>query len=202
MMMNTTKLLELMSARMFHDLAGPIGAVSNSLEFLEENNPVIRERAMELIQSSSNESILRLKFFRQAYGTINDKEFDFHALFNLISEFVVNTKVKLEWNIEDSLVNSYIAKVLMNLVIISLNAMIQGGVLSFEQQEKKIIMKLDGDRIILTQDSKNLLKGEISNISLSSANIQLYYTFLMLQEAKAEFEIEQSSDQLKFIITY
>ena len=140
-MINTTKLLELMSARMFHDLAGPVGAVSNSLEFLTEDNPVIREKAMELIHSSSDESILRLKFFRQAYGTINDKEFDLHNLFNLISEFVANTKVTLEWNIKDSLVSSYVAKVLMNLVIISLNAMIQGGVLSFENQERKIVIK-------------------------------------------------------------
>ena len=201
-MINTTKLLELMSARMFHDLAGPVGAISNSLEFLEEDNPVIREKAMELIQSSSYESILRLKFFRQAYGTINDKEFDFHNLFNLISEFVEKTKVKLEWNIQDSLVDSYVAKVLMNLVIISLNGMIQGGILSFEQQEKKIIIKLDGQKIILTQDSKKLLKGEIKDIVLSSANIQLYYTFLMLQEAKASLIIEQFPDHMHFIITY
>ena len=45
-MVTTVKLLELMSARIFHDLAGPIGAINNSVDFFEDNNPIIKEKAM------------------------------------------------------------------------------------------------------------------------------------------------------------
>ena len=199
-MVTTIKLLELISARMFHDLAGPIGAINNSIEFLEEEDPLIKEKALQLMKSSAHESILRLKFFRQAYGGLSDNEIHLSTVFALAQEFTENSKITLNWIAEEEIINSYLAKVILNFVIIALNGMIQGGILSIDNKNDKITIILEGKNIIFNEDTKLLLEGDLKHISLSSANIQIYYTYLMLQSAKAKLTINKTTDALQFII--
>lgn len=200
-MVNTVKLLELMSARMFHDLAGPIGAVNNSIDFFEEENQAIKSKAIELAKSSAHESVLRLKFFRQAYGNISDTEISSQSIFLLIEEFLEKSKITLKWTIPETSINSYIAKVLLNMVIIASNAMIYGGVLSFISEDNQFHVELAGKNLIFTDETKSLLRGKVENVSLTSTNVQVYYTFLMLKEALSSLKVDHAQDILKFIIT-
>jgi histidine phosphotransferase ChpT len=202
-MVTTIKLLELISARMFHDLAGPMGAVSNSIEFFEEDDPLIKEKALNLMKSSANESILRLKFFRQAYGAMHDDEVYLSTAHNLIKDFLEGNKVKLHWNIADNIVNSYIAKALLNFVIIALNSMIQGGDLIFDQhQSGSILVTLKGSNLIFTEETNLLLEGNLKYTTLTSANVQVYYTYLMLKEAKAKLSVNKATNEIQFIISF
>ncbi len=202
-MISQIKLLELMSARMFHDLAGPVGAINNSIEFFEEDNPVIKEKALQIIKSSANEAVLRLKFFRQAYGTINDTEVHLNDVKPLINEFLENTKCKLSWNDDDQIsVNSYISKVILNLVIIALSSMIYGGLLEVSYTAARLKITFAGKNLIFTEDSKALLEGDLSHVTLSSANIQIYYTHMMIETAKARLAIKKSADALEFTLSY
>jgi histidine phosphotransferase ChpT len=200
-MVESIKLLELMSARMFHDLAGPVGAVNNSIDFLEEDNPAIKEKALKLVKVSSHEAILRLKFFRQAYGNLGDNEINLNIIHDLINDFIENSKVTLNWQAEDINVGSYIAKTILNFVIIALASMIQGGILIIEHQPDQLKITFQANNIIFSQETKFLLTGDLSYINLSSANIQIYYTYMMLKEAKANLKINQSAEKLEFSIT-
>jgi hypothetical protein len=123
-------------------------------------------------------------------------------MFALISEFMQNNKVKLKWNIKDDLVNSYVAKALLNFVIIALNGMILGGDLVFDQQDNSIIISLQGANIIFTEETSLLLEGNLKYTALSSANIQQYYTYLMLKEANAKLSINKNTNEIQFIIEY
>ena len=202
-MISQIKLLELMSARMFHDLAGPVGAINNSIEFFEEDNPVIKEKALQIIKSSSHEAILRLKFFRQAYGTINDTEVHLNDVKPLINEFLENTKLKLEWADNDQVsVDSYISKVILNLAIIALSSMIYGGSLEVNHTHTKLKVTFVGKNLIFTEDTKALLEGDTSRVTLSSANIQIYYTHMMIKTAKASLSIKKTVDKLEFTLSY
>ncbi|MEK6734031.1 MAG: histidine phosphotransferase family protein [Pseudomonadota bacterium] len=196
-----TKLLELMSARMFHDLAGPIGAVDNSVDFIEDEDPVIREKAFNLIKSSANESIIRLKYFRQAYGNLNDNEVHANNIFDLVKEFIGNNKIKLDWKISTEMINTRIAKIILNFVIISLNSMIHGGVLRIELNDNILVINFEGENLILSDDMLILLKGETNHINLSSINIQIYYTGLILKDAKAKMRVNKTDRDIKFMVT-
>ena len=200
-MIDNLKLLELMSARMFHDLAGPVGAVNNSLEFFEEEDPSIREKALEIVKSSSNEAILRLKYFRQAYGPVNDDEMALNDILPLIIEFLEKTKVTLVCSNEDNIaVNSHIAKVILNFVVIALGSMIYGGTLEVIPHKNSLKIKFNGKDLILNDDTLALLSGDIKHITLTSANIQIYYTNMIMQDAKYKVAIEKNADEVIFII--
>ncbi len=201
-MVEITKLLELMSARMFHDLAGPIGAIHNSTEFFDEQDPIIREKALNLAKSSSAEAIMRLKYFRQAYGSCHDKEIYLTNIYQYIKEFIENSTIKLQWNVLDVAVDSYISKAVLNLVVIAYNTLIYGGDLKIEQVENQISLIATGNQILLSEEAKYLLNGDTSYITLSSANIQFYYTYLMLKEAKAKLQVHGNKNMIQFIINY
>ena len=198
---NNTRLLELMSSRIFHDLAGPIGAISNGLEFLEEEE-FVRDKAIALIKLSSHEAVVRLKFFRQAYGTIGDSETFCSSVNNLVSDFTSLTKVKLFWEILENSIDSYLAKTILNLTIICLNSLIQGGNLSFSHENNVIKVKLVGGNIIFSDETKSLLMGDVKSDQLTSANVQVYYTYLLFEKAKAKLDIIKSPGQIELLVSY
>ena len=67
--MNDIEFSALMVSRVCHDLVGPLGAVVNGLEVLEdERDAAMREDALKLVTSSANQALARIQFMRIAFG--------------------------------------------------------------------------------------------------------------------------------------
>src|ERR1700730_16725962 len=70
------RVLELLSARLCHELSGPIAAISNGVELLAEEdpgvgsslNPAFLHDAVALVSESARRARCRLQFYRFAYG--------------------------------------------------------------------------------------------------------------------------------------
>lgn len=200
-MIEKEKLLELMSARVFHDLAGPIGAVNNSLEFFDEENEDIKNKALAIVKSSSSEAVLRLKFFRQSYGPLNDREVSLADVLTLVNEFYEKSKVRVICNNDDNIIISgNIAKLILNFAIIGLGSMIYGGTLEVIPQGAELIIKFDGKDLVLTEETIRLLQGELDHISLTSGNIQIYYTHMIINNANYKIYIKNKPGNAEFII--
>ena len=63
----------LVTARMCHDLASPIGAVGNGVELVELAGKTLGQEG-ELIKASVNAAAAKLKLFRIAYGQFHSEE--------------------------------------------------------------------------------------------------------------------------------
>lgn len=59
---------ELLMARLCHDLAGPIAAIGNGAELLDDDDPDFARQAATLIGDSAATASKRLQLFRFAYG--------------------------------------------------------------------------------------------------------------------------------------
>jgi len=59
---------ELLTARLCHDLAGPIAAVGNGAELLDDDDPDFVRQAATLIADSAGAAARRLQLFRFVYG--------------------------------------------------------------------------------------------------------------------------------------
>ena len=67
--MNAIELASLMCSRLCHDLMSPVGALNNGIELLvDEQDPEMREKCLELLAESAKASANKLKFFRLAFG--------------------------------------------------------------------------------------------------------------------------------------
>jgi histidine phosphotransferase ChpT len=61
-------LAELLTARLCHELTGPVGAIGNGIEVLGEDDSEFQRDAVALIGDSARRAATRLQFYRFAYG--------------------------------------------------------------------------------------------------------------------------------------
>jgi histidine phosphotransferase ChpT len=62
------RVVELLTARLCHDLISPVAAIANGAELLGEDDPDFVREAVALVGNSAREANARLQFFRFAYG--------------------------------------------------------------------------------------------------------------------------------------
>src|SRR4051794_37166807 len=62
------RLVELLTARLCHDLISPVAAIANGAELLGEDDPEFVREAAALVGTSAREANARLQFFPFAYG--------------------------------------------------------------------------------------------------------------------------------------
>ena len=62
------RVFELLSARLCHDLVGPIAAINNGVELLTDEDPEFVRDAISLVGDSARKAANRLQFYRFAYG--------------------------------------------------------------------------------------------------------------------------------------
>ena len=92
--MNEIEFSALMVSRVCHDLVGPLGAVVNGLEVLEdERDAGMREDALKLVSSSANQALARIQFMRIAFGAAGSAgaELDLQEVGRLIAQVIQNT---------------------------------------------------------------------------------------------------------------
>ena len=60
----------LLCSRLCHDLISPVGAISNGIEILsDEDDEGMRLEVMKLLELSASQTSNRLKFYRLAFGS-------------------------------------------------------------------------------------------------------------------------------------
>ena len=62
------RVVELLAARLCHDLIGPISAISNGVELLADEAPEFARDAVALVGDSAKKTIRNLQFYRFAYA--------------------------------------------------------------------------------------------------------------------------------------
>ncbi len=62
------RVVELLSAKLCHDLIGPVSAISNGAELLADEEPEFARDAIALVGDSARKAGKQLQFYRFAYG--------------------------------------------------------------------------------------------------------------------------------------
>jgi histidine phosphotransferase ChpT len=62
------RIVELLAARLCHDLVGPVAAIGNGIELMADEEPDFVREAVALVGDSAVRANARLQFYRFAYG--------------------------------------------------------------------------------------------------------------------------------------
>ena len=159
----------LLCSRLCHDLLSPVGALGNGLELLaDEKDPAMRERVVELLGESARASANKLKFFRLAFGaaggfgaTIDPREAK-GAIDGLLAD---NKRIQLGWMVDAEPLPKDATKVLLNLALIAIDALVRGGTLDIGAESEggriEIAVKIAGPRLALDPELRaTLTDGE------------------------------------------
>jgi len=158
------ELASLLCSRLCHDLLSPVGALTNGLELLaEEKDPEMRKHCFALLEQSAKISADKLKFFRLAFGAAGG-----------FGEAVPvnNERVTVNWALGVESLPKPAVKVLLNLALIGLEALVRGGTLDVGAESRdgasEIVVRAAGPRIAFDEDIGRALGGSLPEDALSS----------------------------------
>jgi len=163
--MNDLEFSAFLVSRVCHDLVGPLGAVVNGLEVLEdERDAAMRADALKIVTSSAAQALARLQFMRIAFGAAGSAgaELDLGEVNRLVSGLLAGGKITLSW--EPPHVNwpKDWAKLLMNAALIAADCLPRGGTVAIEAKAEvpgfKVVGTGQGAKI--SEAMERALRGE------------------------------------------
>lgn len=191
-----TQFSELMCAKFCHDLSGSVGAVNNSIDFLESKNEEMRVKALELVKFSAQQSVGRLAFFRRAYGyASHSADANLTDIKTLTNNFLDYTRFKAGFKEPwDSItVTASVGKLIMNsIIILSGSVMGEGDFeISFNNDSGKIVIKVSAHSINLSSELRQILNGDAEELEKNARNIQYFYTHELAKSSKYDIDITE-----------
>ena len=200
------KLAELLCTRLCHDLTGPVGAIANGMEFLQEDDKM-QEQATDLIASSAAQAVARLQFYRKTYGRINENgEANLDELRLVARNFFGEGKIKLDWpdmyaDAAGVALSYRMGRLLFNLLLIASATLLRGGTLAVvitgTGSSKEIALKASGKSLKWEKETGEVLSGNVSFESLTPKNIQIYLTHLLAKELDARIVCHADADAVE-----
>lgn len=169
-------LASLLCSRLCHDLLSPVGALNNGLELLaEESDPAMRKHCMDLLEQSARISADKLRFFRLAFGAAGGfgDLVPVEEARSVVDALVGNNdRITINWALGSASMPKPAVKVLLNLALIGIEALVRGGTLDIgaelREGTSEIVVRAAGARIAFDGDIGRALAGELPANELSS----------------------------------
>ncbi len=176
----------LLCSKVCHDIISPVGAITNGLELMEEDiDGSMRDMAMDLVKRSATQASAKLKFARIAYGAAGSAgaSIDTGDAEDVAKGYVASEKPDLEWKIARQLLPKNQVKMILNLILLSLNCVPQGGkiVVTMEGDAEKPVFTLlcSGKNARVAEAVKNMVQGIMDDVTVDAHNVQPYYAGLL-----------------------
>lgn len=192
-----------MSSKICHDLVGPVGAISNGLELLdEETDEDTRAYALELIQFSASVARARLEYARLAFGSSSalGSEVDLGHAINIARAFIEEGKHKLHWSAEPASLEKTKVRLLLTLMNIAMTAIPAGGdmrvTVTGEQDAPSIEIRCSGRGARIPESIAKILKGGTADIDPRS--VIDYYAVRLAQSCAMPLTVRKDGADIVF----
>ena len=179
-------------SRVCHDLVGPLGAVVNGLEVMEdERDAAMRADALKIVSSSALQALARLQFLRIAFGAAGSAgaELDVGEIGRLVAGLLDGGKVQLTWQAQHVNWPKNWAKLLMNAALLGADCLPRGGALDVQVSADpsapsfKIVATSPHARLL--DEVANAVRGEASEDHLDARAIQPFLTHKLARDLNA-----------------
>lgn len=184
-------------SRVCHDVISPVGAITNGLEVLEEEqDEEMRGFAMDLIKKSATQASAKLQFARLAFGAAGSAgaEIDLADAEAVTRNFLAGSKVELDWSAPRAILPKNQVKLLLNLVLTAQRAIPRGGVFSVrideDTSQPRFAMRCEGEGARLPVQAAEFFAGRHDGSAIDAHSIQPYYAALVAREAGMGVAIE------------
>lgn len=203
------RVVELLASRLCHDLVGPIGAVNNGMELIEDEEPGMIDEALKLTASSARQAANTLQFFRLAYGMAGGRVGgDLSELRDLVAGYLGGGgKVTLDWSVQAGPAGAPegLSKLILNLVALAVEALPKGGGLSVGVQHGpgglEASVTAAGPGAKLREESVTALHPDVAVADLTPRSVQGYFTRLLARRAGGDLVIDTGqADRLVFTV--
>lgn len=168
-----TRFLELLIARLCHELAGPISAVVNGLELMSEDDPDFVADAVRLVGTSALTASRRLQFYRFAYGPVPGEGTTPQIGRELAHKYFETGNTRCDWPAEEthSLEWQRLACVLL---VLAAEALPRGGTVRVRSNGAGMVVEADGDTVRLAPEAQAGLRADLMIEELSARGVHAH----------------------------
>lgn len=193
-------LAALLSSRVCHDIVSPVGAIVNGIELMGEDGDM-KDFAMELIQSSARQASAKVQFARIAFGAAGSAgaEIDIADAENVAKGLFEFEKAEIEWSAPVMLLAKNKVKLLLNMVLISLQFVPRGGVISVtvEDNGNLLRIKAKGPSQRIPADLVKIMTGGNAPEDLDAHMVQPVYASLLADNVGLTLTIKEIGDEIE-----
>jgi histidine phosphotransferase ChpT len=204
------RVMELMCARLCHDLIGPVAAINNGVELVRDFGDEMQGEALELIGESASRASKLLQFYRVAFGSaraadgsgIGIDEARRRALEALSSE-----RVTIYWPEGDSPQAAGLlrltVKLALNLLLLAVETLPGAGTVEVaitpgDPGEVRMTARKEG--IVMPDDIAAVLEGEVSEEDLTPQTVQAFFTRSLAESVSRGLDRKADPDAITFFI--
>ncbi|UMY19958.1 histidine phosphotransferase family protein [Methylobacterium organophilum] len=180
----------LLCSRICHDVISPIGAIVNGLEVLEDDNdPSMRDFALDLIRKSARTASARVQFVRIAFGAAGSAgaSIDLADAEKVSRAMYADEKTQLSWSAPQALFPKNKVKLLLNLVVIAATSIPRGGTIdvkvSGDGDAPAFVLRSKGSHARIPPHVEELIAGTPEGGTVDSHGIVPYYSGLVARAA-------------------
>jgi histidine phosphotransferase ChpT len=189
------ELAALISSKICHDVIGPVGAIYNGLEILNEDDDAnAKNYALNVIRSVTEQASARLQFARFAFGASGSvgSVIDLHTAEQISKGFIEQGKHKLVWHGINGHMAKDKVKLLLNLVACSVTALPRGGEIDVTVggtiEAPAFLIRCKGQGARPPQYLTDFIVGQ-QPPPLDAMTIQAYYTLRLASSGAMRLEI-------------
>lgn len=163
--------VELLCSRLCHDLVGPVGAINNGVELLDEGGGA-KDDALDLIADSAESAAARLRLYRLALGAAGGQS----ALSAVEGRAALEGwfragKIRLDWAMRLETPAPGLVKSILLAALMAEEALPRGGVVRVEGGDGAAAIIASGAGAALRPEMAAALAGTVEEADLSPRSI-------------------------------
>ncbi len=178
------RVVHLLHSRVLHDIAGPVGAISNGLELAKESGGALDADAMQLVAMSARDLSERVRFYRVAFGLAPGAVKTLREARDLLTPAVIGPRNKIVWPEADGPAawpfGDESLKLLLNMVALGAESLPRGGAIEVfvepGPQQLRFTVVGSGQGVRVEELTLAALMGTIALEQLTPRNVHGYFT--------------------------
>ena len=194
------RISELLSSRLCHELASPVGAINNGIEMIEEFDDSMLPDALPLIGSSAKMVAARPSFYRMAYGAAGNQSIaSFEDLVALADAYFDEGRTALSWPNGSTLPaqEDGWAKLLLNMLPLAADTLPRGGDLTISLEELQggvqigLLAVGDGPRV--SEECRLAMLPDASIDALTPRSVHAYFVTRLAARLETAIELDEDT---------
>ncbi len=173
------RLLALLTARLCHELVGPVTAIGTGAELLAEDDPDFVREAAALVSESAHRAASRLEFYRFAYGFGGDATLTGPTPWELASRLFASTGIECDYGEAVRAQPLDRQKLACNLLLVGAEVLPRGGRLALGAEAAGLDLDAIGDGATLARDVGAALALSTPSAALTSRSVQACFAGLL-----------------------
>ena len=180
------ELAALLCSRVCHDVISPVGAITNGLEVLaDDDDAEMKVHAMDLITKSAAQASAKLQFARLAFGAAGavGAQLDLGDAKAVAEGLMKSEKASLVWEAPHATIGKDFVKLTLNMLLIGIAAIPRGGDIALtiegDMAGPTIRVRSRGQAARVPDETAAFLNGRSAERALDARAAQPYFTGLV-----------------------